>query len=82
MSTPAQYKMENDTHIQSSTAKVVQESREGARASGRGMDKGWLEGVHVHRTEKVLPSGPGRASVKPHQVGSGRGKLEIGIINH
>lgn len=55
---------------------MVQESREGVRASGRGRDKGCSrngpEGLDVYRTEKVLPSGPGRASVKP-QSGGGMG---------
>lgn len=61
-------------------------SREGEMASGRGMDKGcpWngLEGLYVYRTEKVLPSGPWRASVKPQSGGKWAWKLELGIINN
>lgn len=78
--------MESNAHNQSSTAKVAQESREGEMASGRGMDKGcpWngLEGLYVYRTEKVLPSGPWRASVKPQSGGKWAWKLELGIINN
>lgn len=69
MSTIAECKIESNTYNQRSTAKAVQDLEEGKMAFGRGMDKeislesGWMD-FTLTEMGKVIPSRPGKASVK------------------